>query len=77
MANENAPYTTIHSHKAIEEEIYCAESLIDADGTAFPDSNFEEGYIAALRWVLGREPSNVREEFFAMMEERALSGLHA
>lgn len=62
-------FTTPHSRGRIEREIEMAETLIENDGTAFPDSSFEEGYIAALKFVLNREGSNVREEYEDMMDE--------
>ncbi|HDZ3731964.1 TPA: hypothetical protein ACK21Z_003185 [Vibrio harveyi] len=63
------PFTTPHSFSAIEREIEMAESLIEQEGTAFPDGTFEEGYIAALKFVQGYQGSNVREEYEAMMDE--------
>lgn len=63
------PFTTPHSFSAIEREIEMAESLIEQEDTAFPDGTFEEGYIAALKFVQGYQGSNVREEYEAMMDE--------
>ncbi len=63
-------FTTPHSYSALDREIEMAEALIDSDGTAFPDSTFEEGYIAALRFVQGRLGSNVREEYEDMLSEK-------
>ncbi|MGD1468988.1 hypothetical protein ACP6H4_02020 [Vibrio harveyi] len=63
------PFTTPHSFSAIEREIEMAESLIEQEGTAFPDGTFEEGHIAALKFVQGYQGSNVREEYEAMMDE--------
>lgn len=47
-----------------------AEALMESDGTAFPDCTFEDGYIAALNFVMNREGSNVREEYEGMMSEQ-------
>lgn len=72
MHNElQRPFTSVHSRSAIEREIEMAETLIEQEqeGAAFPDSTFEDGYIAALNFVLNREGSNVREEFEGLMEE--------
>lgn len=68
MGNElQRSFTTAHSYSAIEREIEMAQVLIDEDGTAFPDSSFEEGYIAAMQFILTRQGSNVREEFEDLM----------
>lgn len=72
MHNElQRSFTTPHSYRAIEREIEMAEALIEHDGTAFRDSVMEDGYIAALRFVLGMEGSNVREEYEALMDEQS------
>lgn len=63
------PFTTPHSFSAIEREIEMAEALVEQEGTAFPDATFEEGYIAALKFVQGYQGSNVREEYEGMMSE--------
>ncbi|HHC6515914.1 TPA: hypothetical protein ACN35K_003088 [Vibrio parahaemolyticus] len=62
-------FTTPHSYGAIDREIEMAQALIDNDGTAFPDCTFEEGYIAALKFVQGRLGSNVREEYEDLQDE--------
>ncbi len=62
-------FTTAHTRRVIDLEIEMAEALIENDGTAFPDSTFEEGYIAALKFVLNQSSSNVREEYEDMMDE--------
>ncbi len=67
-------FTTPHSYSAIEREIEMAEALIENDGTAFPECSFEDGYIAALKFVLNREGSNVREEYEDMMNEHSSEG---
>ncbi|ELE2164740.1 hypothetical protein [Vibrio furnissii] len=64
------PFTSVHSKSALEREINMAEALMESDGTAFPDSTFEDGYIAALNFVMNREGSNVREEYEGMMSEQ-------
>lgn len=63
-------FTTPHSYGAIDREIEMAEALIEKDGTSFPDCTFEEGYIAALKFIQGRLGSNVREEYEDMVSER-------
>ncbi len=63
------PFVCVHSMGMIEREIDMAMSLIEHDGTAFPDSTFEDGYIAALNFVLSRHGSNVREEYEDLMDE--------
>lgn len=65
------PFTSVHSMSGLEREIEMAEALIEMDGTAFPESTFEDGYIAALKFVLNREGSNVREEYEDMMDEHS------
>lgn len=62
-------FTTPHSYRALEREIEMTEALVEHEGTAFPQSTFEDGYIAALNFVLGREGSNVREDYEALMSE--------
>ena len=64
------PFTSVHSKSALEREINMAEALMENDGSAFPDSTFEDGYIAALNFVMNREGSNVREEYEGMMSEQ-------
>ncbi|MBY8232337.1 hypothetical protein KW535_13440 [Vibrio fluvialis] len=64
------PFTSVHSKSALEREINMAEALMESDGTAFPDSTFEDGYIADLNFVMNREGSNVREEYEGMMSEQ-------
>lgn len=70
MHNElQRSFTTPHSYRTLEREIEMAEALIEHDGTAFPDSTFEDGYVAALRLVLGQQGSNVREEYEDLQDE--------
>ncbi|HAV1517139.1 TPA: hypothetical protein JG825_005218 [Vibrio parahaemolyticus] len=64
-------FISVHSRRQLEREIEMAEALIEADGTAFPDCTFEDGYIAALKFVMNMEGSNVREEYEEMMNEGA------
>jgi hypothetical protein len=64
-------FISAHSRGDIDREIEMAEALIERDGTAFPDSSFEEGYIAALNYVLNRQGSNVREEYEDLMNEQS------
>ncbi|OEE42320.1 hypothetical protein [Vibrio anguillarum] len=72
MHNElQRSFTTPHSYRTLEREIEMAEALIEHNGTAFPDCTLEDGYIAALRFVLGMEGSNVREEYEALMDEQS------
>ncbi|MBE4621018.1 hypothetical protein [Vibrio navarrensis] len=63
------PFITPHSYSALEREVEMAEALIEHDGTAFPESTFEDGYIAALKFVMNTEGSNVREEYEDLMNE--------
>lgn len=56
-------FVSVHSRTAIENEIEMAEAIIERDGTAFPNDTFEDGYIAALRFVLNQQGSNVREDY--------------
>ncbi len=63
------PFTTPHSYSTLEREVEMAEALIEHDGTAFPESTFEDGYIAALKFVMNIEGSNVREEYEDLMNE--------
>ncbi|WP_447077700.1 hypothetical protein [Shewanella algae] len=63
-------FISSRSRSEIDAEISMAERLIELEGTAFPDSTFEDGYIAALNYVLGKQDSNVREEFDQVMDER-------
>jgi|GEM_PF-4117305 len=71
-------FTAPYSQGELEREIDMAETLIESDitGTVFPDSTFEDGYIAALNFVLGRESSNVREEYDALKNERSVDDKH-
>ncbi|MCY9855425.1 hypothetical protein [Vibrio mediterranei] len=63
-------FTSVHSKQAIEREIEMADALIEHDSSAFPDCSFEEGYAAALRFVLNRQASNVSEEYEAMLLDK-------
>ncbi|EOX4942114.1 hypothetical protein ACFLJY_000752 [Vibrio alginolyticus] len=71
MGNElQRCFTTPHSYSELEREIEMAEALIYNKGTVFPDDTFEEGYIAAIKFVQGCLGSNVREEYEDMVNER-------
>lgn len=50
-------FLTPHTSEAIEQEIELAQTLIEIEGTGYPDDTFEDGVIAALRWVQGLWPS--------------------
>lgn len=69
MSELQRSFTTPHSFTVLEREVEMAEALIAHDGTAFPDSTFEEGYIAAIKFVQGYLGSNVREEYEGMQDE--------
>ncbi|MGX9522475.1 hypothetical protein ACWX0P_27270 [Vibrio mediterranei] len=71
----NHRFLSVHSQTQIERELEMAQTLIEKDGTAFPDDTFEEGYIATLNFVLNRQGSNVREEFEAVMSESHREGV--
>ncbi|MDC5753835.1 hypothetical protein OPW41_18195 [Vibrio europaeus] len=45
-----------HSPDAIEVEIDKAQTLIEIEGSGYPDDTYEDGVIAALRWVQGLWP---------------------
>ena len=45
-----------------------AETIIEHEQTAYPESTFEEGYIAALNLVLNRQSSNIREDYELLMQ---------
>lgn len=46
-----------HTNQAIEQEIDLAQTVIEIEGTGYPNDTFEDGVIAALRWVQGLWPS--------------------
>lgn len=46
-----------HTNKAIEQEIDLAQTVIEIEGTGYPNDTFEDGVIAALRWVQGLWPA--------------------
>lgn len=71
----NHRFLSVHSQTQIERELERAQTLIEKDGTAFSDDTFEEGYIAALNFVLNRQGSNVREEFEVVMSESHPEGV--
>lgn len=78
MSNElHRAFITPHSIRTLEREVEMAEALIEYDGTAFPDGTFEEGYIAALKFVMNRQGSNVREEYEDMQDEINQEGRYA
>ncbi|MBE8578624.1 hypothetical protein [Vibrio sp. OPT18] len=60
-------FVSVHSRSRLEREIEMAEAIMEHNNTAFPDSTFEEGYIAAINFVLNRYSSSVRDEFEAIM----------
>lgn len=71
MTNElQRSFITAHSLSAIEREIEMAQALIDESGTAFPDSTFEDGYIAAMQFILTKQGSNVKDEYEELMDEQ-------
>lgn len=45
-----------HTKQAIEQEIELAQTLIEMEGSGYPDDTFEDGVIAALLWVQGLLP---------------------
>lgn len=67
MTGLERPFVSVHSRSTIEREVEMAEAIIEHKHTAYPDSTFEEGYIAALNLVLNTQGSNVREDFEAIM----------
>ncbi|MGL5665343.1 MAG: hypothetical protein ACRDD9_04355 [Shewanella sp.] len=67
-------FTAPYSKGELEKEIQMAEAIIDTEHTAYPDSSFEDGYIAALNFVLGKEQSSMREEYEALHAEGKLNG---
>ena len=67
-------FTAPYSRGELVKEIEMAEAVIETEGTAYPDSSFEDGYIAALNFVLGNEQSSMREEFDALIAEGKLDG---
>ncbi|EHK0750596.1 hypothetical protein U0N67_003731 [Vibrio parahaemolyticus] len=69
MTGLERSFVSVHSRSAIEREVEMAEALVAEKGTAYPDSTFEEGYIAALNMVLNRQGSNVQEDYKEMMEK--------
>lgn len=50
-------FTSPHNQEAVEKEIDLAQTLIEIEGTGYPDDTYEDGVIAALRWVQGRWPA--------------------
>ncbi|PSU46667.1 hypothetical protein C9J12_18220 [Photobacterium frigidiphilum] len=64
----NKSFIAVHSISAIENEIFCAEGLLEEVGTAYPYDSFEDGYAAALRWMMGKEPSSVEEEYRSILD---------
>ncbi|MGY3571942.1 hypothetical protein [Vibrio paucivorans] len=66
---QQRPFIAVHSRSVIEHEIDMAEAIIESEGTAFPDDTFEDGYIAALKFMLNQQGSNVREDYEAIMEK--------
>lgn len=62
------PFVSVHSRSTLEREIGMAETIMEHENTAHPDATFEEGYIAAINFVLNRYSSNVRDEFEAIMD---------
>jgi len=62
-------FISVHSRSVIEHEIEMAETIIENEGTAFPDDTFEDGYIAALKFMLNQQGSNVREDYESIMEK--------
>ncbi|PSU49461.1 hypothetical protein C9J12_08200 [Photobacterium frigidiphilum] len=69
----NKSFIAVHSIGAIENEIFCAEGLLEEVGTAYPDDSFEDGYAAALRWMMGKEPSSVEEEYRSILDGKLLA----
>ena len=72
-------FTARYSKGELEREIVMAKAVMESElvGTAFPDSTFEDGYIAALNFVLGNEGSNVREEYEAICAEHSTTDVQA
>ncbi|STQ75511.1 hypothetical protein [Grimontia hollisae] len=56
MADENQPFISVHSLRALLQELENAEALIDDQGTAYPDATYEDGVTETIRWLLGKVP---------------------
>lgn len=67
-------FTAPYSRGELVKEIEMAEAIVRTQDTAYPDYSFEDGYIAALNFVLGNEQSSMREEFDALIAEGKLNG---
>ncbi|MEJ6520616.1 hypothetical protein PQI64_12735 [Shewanella bicestrii] len=67
-------FTAPYSKGELEKDIEMAEEIVRTQDTAYPDYSFEDGYIAALNFVLGNEQSSMREEFDALIAEGKLDG---
>lgn len=50
-------FVTPHTPEAIEREIELAQTLIEVEGSGYPDDTYEDGVIAALRWMQGLWPT--------------------
>lgn len=69
MTRLERPFVSVHSRSALEREIEMAEELLSSGRPAFlPDDTAEEGYIAALRFVLNNTASSVREVYDELMQ---------
>ncbi|HHF3237794.1 TPA: hypothetical protein ACPJ2N_004745, partial [Vibrio alginolyticus] len=67
MGNElQRCFTTPHSLRAIEREIEMAEEIMETKGF----SQHLESYIAAFNFVLGKQSSDIREEYEDMLSEK-------
>lgn len=65
-------FISVHSRSDLDNEVAMAEELIEMKGTVFPDDTFEEGYIAALKFVLNEQGSNVREDYEDVIKEGSI-----
>lgn len=59
-------FTTPHSYRALEREIEMAEELLNMKG----HHEHLESHIAAIRFVLGQQGSEIKEEYEALMSEQ-------
>lgn len=54
--DDNQRFVSVHSLRALLQELENAETIIERDGTAYPDETFKDGVAEAIRWVLGKVP---------------------
>ena len=57
----NEPAANARPNDMALEGVYCDSAAADDDGSRFPSLSYEDGVLAAIKWVLGRGPNPLED----------------